>query len=113
MTGETDWVAQAIALNSLVAVMDGSYIKEHYPDLCSTAFVLKCTQGGGRATGAFPEASTADNAFWGELLGLMVVHLLLLAVNTVSPGLNGRVQIYSDCLGALSQLVELPPYRIP
>ncbi len=101
MTRGTDWDAQVIALNSLVAVTDGSYITEHYPDLCSTAFVLECTQGGGRATGPFPEASTAAYAFWGELLGLMVVHLLLLAVNTVSPGLNGWVKIYSDCLGAL------------
>jgi hypothetical protein len=43
----------------------------------------------------------------------MAVHLLLLAVNTVSPGITGLVRIYSDCLGALSQVAELPPYRIP
>jgi hypothetical protein len=84
LTGGTDWVAQAIHLNSLVAVTDGSYIKEHYPDLCSAAFVLKCMQGRGRRTGAFPEASTAANTFWGELLGLMVVHLLILVVNTIT-----------------------------
>jgi hypothetical protein len=47
VTGGTDWVAQAIADNSLVAVTDRSYIKEHYPDLCSAAFVLECTQGQG------------------------------------------------------------------
>ncbi len=47
VTGGTDWVAQAIADNSLVAVTDRSYIKEHYPDLCSAAFVLECTQGRG------------------------------------------------------------------
>jgi hypothetical protein len=93
VTGGTDWVAQAIALNSLVAVTDGPYIKEHYPDLCSAAFVLKFSQGGGCAIGTFPEASTVANAFWGELLGLMAVHLLLLGVNTVSPGLNGWVRM--------------------
>jgi hypothetical protein len=27
-----------------VAVTDRSYIKEHYPNLCSVAFVLECTQ---------------------------------------------------------------------
>jgi hypothetical protein len=47
------------------------------------------------------------------MLGLMAVHLLLLAVNTVSPGLTGLVRVYSDCLGALSQVAELPPYRVP
>jgi hypothetical protein len=113
VTGGTDWVAQAIALNNLVAVTDGSYIKEHYPDMCSIAFVLKCTQGGGREIGAFPEASAVANAFWRELLGLMAVHLLLLAVNTISSGLNGQVKIYSDCLGALGRVAELPPYQIP
>ena len=41
----------------------------------------------------------------------MAIHLLLLAVNTVSPGLTGRVKIYSDCLGALGS--TLPPYCIP
>ena len=43
----------------------------------------------------------------------MAVHLLLLAVNTVSPGLTGRVRVYSDCLGALSWVAELPPYQAP
>jgi hypothetical protein len=43
----------------------------------------------------------------------MAIHLLLLAVNTVSPGLVGRVKIYLDCLGALGRAAELPSYRIP
>jgi hypothetical protein len=89
VTGGTDWVAQDIVKNSLVAVTDESYIREHYPDLCSLAFVLECTQGQGRAGGAFPEASVAANAFRGKLLGLMAVHLLLLAINTIAPGLRG------------------------
>ncbi len=63
--------------------------------------------------GSFPEASKVANAFRGDLLGLMAIHLLLLAVNTVSPGLAGRVKIYLDCLGALGRTAELPPYCIP
>jgi hypothetical protein len=43
----------------------------------------------------------------------MAVHLLLLAANTVAPGLTGYVKIYSNCLGALGWVAELPPYRIP
>ncbi len=61
----------------------------------------------------FPEASKAAIAFQGELLGLMAIHLLLLAVKTVSPGLAGWVKIYSDYLGALGRTAELPPYHIP
>ena len=77
------------------------------------AFILECTRHQGMLVGSFPEASKVVNAFQGELLGLMAIHLLLLAVNTVSPGLTGRVKIYSDCLGALGHTAELPLYRIP
>ncbi len=45
VTGGTDCVAQAVIENSLVAVTDGLYNREHYLDLCSMAFVLKCAQG--------------------------------------------------------------------
>ncbi len=114
VTGGTDWFAQAIANNSLVAaVTDGSYNNEHYPELCAAAFVLECTKGRGRLAGAFAEASAAANAYRRELLGLMAVHLLLLAVETVSPGLSESSTIYSDCLGALGRVAKLPPYCIP
>jgi hypothetical protein len=53
------------------------------------------------------------NAYQGELLGLMVIHLLLLSVNKIHPTLKGRVEIVSDCLGALNRVSYLPPYRIP
>jgi hypothetical protein len=77
------------------------------------AFVLKCAHCQGQAVGAFPEALAAANLFQGELLGLMAVHLLLLAVNTTAPGLRGQVKIYSDYLGALGRVAELPPHHIP
>jgi hypothetical protein len=109
VTGGTDWLAQAIADNSLVAVTDGSSTKEHHPELCSAAFVLECTKGRGRLVGAFAEASVAANAYRGELLELMAVHLLLLAVETVSPGLSGSATIYSDCIGANSLLIAFCP----
>jgi hypothetical protein len=113
VTGGTDWIAWAISKNSLVAVTDRSYIKEHHHNLCSAAFVLECTQGQGHAISAFSDAPAAANAYQGELLGLMAVHLLLLAFNTVSPGLSGCVKIYSDCLGALGLVAELPTYWVP
>jgi hypothetical protein len=52
-TGGMDWLAQAIAEGSLVAVTDGSYIREHHPDLCLAAFVLECTQKGGQMVSPF------------------------------------------------------------
>jgi hypothetical protein len=43
----------------------------------------------------------------------MAIHLILLAANEVNPGLTGHVKIYSDCLGALDKVKNLPPARIP
>jgi hypothetical protein len=51
-------------------------------------FVLECTKGRGQLVGAFAEASAAANVYPGGLLGLMAVHLLLLVVKTVLPGLR-------------------------
>jgi hypothetical protein len=113
VVGGMDWLAQVIEGGALNAATDGSYIKEHYPDPCSAAFILECKCSGGCVVRAFPNASIEDNTFHRELLGLMAVHLLLLAVNTVSPGLTGLVRVYSDCLGALSRKAELPPFRVP
>ena len=43
----------------------------------------------------------------------MCIHLLLLSFNTTWPGLQGKVDIYSDCLGVLNKDRNLPPHRIP
>jgi hypothetical protein len=111
--GGTDRIAQAIMTGSLVAVMDGSYIWQLDPRSCSSAFVLECTQGRGRLIGSFKEASRAANAYRGELMGLMAVHLILVSMNWVHKSLCGNVQVVSGCLGALQRVTYLPPYRIP
>jgi hypothetical protein len=49
----------------------------------------------------------------GELLHLMAIHLILLAVNKCNPDLQDSVQIFSNCLGTLNMMVNLPPYHIP
>ena len=43
----------------------------------------------------------------------MTIHLIRRAINEVNPGLRGSVHIYSDCLGALDKVKNLPPSRIP
>ena len=105
--------SEFLMLEALKSAPHLNDIKEHHPELCSAAFVLECTKGRGRLVGAFAEASVAANAYRGDFLGLMAVHLLLLAVETVSPGLSGSATIYSDCIGALGRVAKLPPYRIP
>jgi hypothetical protein len=107
------WICHAIAERTLVCVTDGSYIKQLCPLLCSAAVILECSQGRGRLILSFPKRSKNANAYRGELLGLMCIHLLLLSFNLSWPGLKGSVDIYSDCLGALNKVKNLPPHRIP
>jgi hypothetical protein len=111
--GGVEWLEHAISEGLLVAVTDGSYIHELFPNLCSAAFVLECSKGRGRVCGLFLEALLLSNAYRGELLGLMAIHLILLSINTISPQLLGSVEVVSDCLGALKRVTYLPPYRIP
>jgi hypothetical protein len=107
------WRSTAIRNNTLVAVTDGLYMKELYPNMNSCAFIFECSTGGGRLTGAFSEQTMAACSYRGELLGLLAIHLILLSVNKVNPNLLGSVHIYSDCLGALDKVKNLPPHRIP
>ena len=81
-TGE--WLSNAIRNSSLVAVTDGSYMKELYPNMNSCAFIFECSKGGGRMTGAFSEQTILACSYRGELLGLLAIHLILLSVNKVN-----------------------------
>ena len=111
VSGGTEWIHHSIRDGSLVAVTDGSYIRKLYPNLCSAAFVFECAKGRGRIVRSFSERLDVANAYQGELLGLMAIHLLLLSMNKIHPTLKGRVEIDSDCLGALNRVSYLPPYR--
>ncbi len=56
VSGGTAWVDKSILKGTLVAVTDGSYIRELFPNLCSVAFVLGCSKGQGRVVGSFSKA---------------------------------------------------------
>jgi hypothetical protein len=51
--GGMEWVSEAIQNRSLVAVTDGLYIRQLYPNLCSAAFILECAKGHGKIIGSF------------------------------------------------------------
>jgi hypothetical protein len=112
VTGGESWLHDSIANGLLVAVTNGSYIWEIYPNLCSAAFVLECSKGRGCIVGTFSGALLVANAYRGELLGLMTIHLILLSMNKLHRDLSESVEIVSDCLRALKRVMNLPPYRI-
>ena len=41
LVGDDHWIEDSIRAGTLVAVTDGSYIRERYPNLCSAAFVFE------------------------------------------------------------------------
>ena len=108
-----DWIKEAIQDESLTAVSDGSYIRQLHPELCSAAMIMECQRTKQRLVLSFSESCKQANAYRGELLGLMAIHLLLLSFNKVWPELQGATHVYSDCLGALHKVENLPPHRIP
>ena len=111
--GDLDRLCESIADESVLGVADGSYIRELFPDANSCAFVLECQNGRGRILGRILEGSKDACAFRGELLGLLALHLILLAVNKLYPELAGKVRIISDCLGAVGRVADLPTDRLP
>jgi hypothetical protein len=113
MSGGVTWIVKSITDGTLVAITDGSYIRELFPKLCLATFVLECSKGRGRIVGSFSEESLVANAYRGELLELMAIHLILLSINNIPCSLSGSLEIVSDCLWALKRVTYLPPYRIP
>ncbi len=43
----------------------------------------------------------------------MAVHLILVSMNWVHKSLSANEKVVSNCLGALQQIIYLPPYQIP
>ena len=113
LVGDINWLAESIADGSCIAVTDGSYMREIRTDICSAAFFFENADRSCKLVGAFPEKSETANAYRGELLGLLAIHLILLAINKVNPDLEGGVTIYSDCMRALGSVEGLPEFKIP
>ena len=96
-----------------MAVTDGSYMPEVTTEACSAAFIIECSQGRGTLTGSFVEQSINANAYRGEIMGLMAIHLILDGINRLNPTLSGEAQLFSDCLGAIDKVEHIPTPRIP
>ena len=63
LTGDEGWLLETIEEGTCVAVTDGLYIRELFPDVCSAAFVLECSQGRGTIVGSLDEQSIKACAY--------------------------------------------------
>jgi hypothetical protein len=111
--GDNWCITCAIEEGTCMAVTDGLYMRDLYPQIHLSALVFECKKGRGWLWCSFTETSEVACSYRGELMGLMAIHLILLAVNEIAPGLKGGVHIFLDCLGALEKVKNLPPSRIP
>ena len=59
--GGITWISKLITNSTLIPVIDGSYIQELFPNLCSAAFVLECSAGRERIVGSFLESLLVTN----------------------------------------------------
>jgi hypothetical protein len=96
-----------------MAVTDGSFMEDLFPDVCSAAFILECSRGRGTITGSFTERSEDACAYQGEIMGLMAIQLILAGVDRFTEEQQGKVDIHCDCLGALGMVENIPKTRIP
>jgi hypothetical protein len=76
-TGDDDWIAKSIREGTCVAVADGSYIEDLYPEISSAAMVLECRQWRGRLSCSLVETSRGACSYRVELCGLLAIHLIL------------------------------------
>jgi hypothetical protein len=104
IVGNNHWIQDSIQAEECIAVTDGSYMKDLYPNLNSAAFIFECSKGRGRLIGSLVEKTPEAGSYRGELLGLMAIHLILLAVNECRQDLGGSIHIFTNCLGAIKKV---------
>ena len=67
--GDGSWITNGLINGTLVAVHDGSYMKEVNPHVCSAAFMIRCNATGLRAKGLVAEWSESADNYRAEILG--------------------------------------------
>jgi hypothetical protein len=113
VVGDPGWLEALNAESSCLAVTNGSYMKQMYPNISSAAFIFECCRGRGCIIGYFVEHSPDAGSYRGELLGLKAIHLVLRGGHEFNPAIGGSVQIISDCMEALNKVEKMPLYQIP
>ena len=63
LSSNNHWLKEAIEAGICVAVTDGLYIHEVFPNVYSAAFIPKCNKGRGRIIGSLPERPPTSNTY--------------------------------------------------
>ena len=79
--GDGSWLTNGMANGTLVAVHDGSYMREVEPNACSAAYMIRCNATGLRAKGSVAEWSESADNYRAEILGGIMTQLVLRAAS--------------------------------
>ena len=64
--GNGKWICSGLMQGTLICVHDGSYMPKIDPNICSAAFIIKCTATGKIAKGSIVELSKDANNYRAE-----------------------------------------------
>lgn len=102
------WLAEALTYSTLIGVTDGSYMHHLDATATSMAYILICTSSGHSIAGSFAETLSEANACRGELLGLLVMHLLLEQALNICGHPPHPILVYSNFKSAIHKIHQLP-----
>ncbi|KAL7530902.1 hypothetical protein ACHAXR_003737 [Thalassiosira sp. AJA248-18] len=87
--------------NTLIGVIDGSYDRKKGPNISGAGWILYCRATNRYVWGNFAECSVSASSYRGDLLGMLAIHIFLLAVERHF-GVNGtNNEIFCDDKGAI------------
>ena len=80
MPDDLELMVEGIRNGSLIDVTNGSYDREIGKHICGTGWVIYHRTAKKYLKGSFVESSNLASNYQGELLGMLAVHLFLLAI---------------------------------
>ncbi len=113
LIGPHTWIAMALQNNMLLLDADQPYMRQLAPNMCAAAFILEFKMGTRRFRGVMAGSRMTSNAYQGELLGLLAINLIIWSICNTMSHIQGRADVYCDCLGAINCIKHLPLYCIP
>ena len=112
LSEDPSWVAECIKNRTPVCVTDGSYNKQVAPDVCSTGWVMACTQTKRQISGTLIERSKYTGSYREELLVMLAIRLFLLAAEEYHNTISYGNKVCCDNKGALFTF-EKKSKRVP
>ena len=77
---DNDWIVAGMEQGTLICIIDGSYDRKKAPTICGAGWIILCSLTKWYVKGLFSRHSQSASSYRGELLGMLAIHLFLLAI---------------------------------